>query len=45
MSFGKEGWGEDLCDPLGMGLERKGRLQQVFCYKAEDETGGLDLGD
>lgn len=31
--------GEGLCDPLGMGAERKGRLQQVSSYGSGDETG------
>lgn len=32
--------GEDLCDSLRVRSERKGRQQQVFCYRAEDGTGG-----
>ena len=38
MSLGKEGWssGEGLCDP--------GRPQQIFCYRARDETGGIGTG-
>lgn len=34
---------ETLCDPLGMDSERKGRPQQGFCYKAEDEPWETDL--
>ena len=30
--------GEGLCDPLGMGSERKGRWPQVFCYRAGDQS-------
>lgn len=40
MSRGKESEGEDLCDPQEMG-PGCGEL----CYQAEDETGGLDLGE
>lgn len=36
-------WRRSVHDPLVMGKERKGRLHWVFCYRAEDETGGLDL--
>lgn len=32
--------GEDLCDPLGIRSEEKGRPQQVSSYRAGDETGG-----
>lgn len=35
--------GEDLCDPLGMESEKKGRPQQMFCYRAGDEAVGLGL--
>lgn len=31
--------GEGFCDPLGMDSEGKGRLQQIFCYRAGNETG------
>jgi hypothetical protein len=34
--------GKYLSDPLGMGSERKRRLQQMFCYRAEIETGVWD---
>lgn len=36
---------EDPCDPLEIGTEEEGRLQQMFCHRAEDETWGLDLED
>lgn len=41
----KEGVGErkdeeDLSDALGM---RKGRPQEMFCYRAEDETWGVNM--
>lgn len=36
---GRKFRGVDLYDPLAVGPE-KGRLQQVICFKAEDETGG-----
>lgn len=36
-------WGEDLRSSLEMGTEKKGRPQQVVCYKAEDKTGKLVL--
>lgn len=35
--------GEDLCDPLGMDSERKGRPQHMFFYRTGDEAGGLGL--
>ena len=44
MGLGKEGWRRDLCDPLGLGSWRKGGPQQVSCYRAGVETGGVDLG-
>lgn len=35
---------ENWWDPLEVGVGwGKGRLQQVFCYRAGDETGGSDL--
>lgn len=34
---------KNLCDPLGMRSERKGKPQQVSCYRAVNETGGLNL--
>lgn len=37
--------GGDLCDPLRMGSERKGRTQQVFCYKGGDESGEMRSGE
>lgn len=30
---------EELCALLGMRAERKGRPQQVACYRAGDEVG------
>lgn len=33
--------GEDLFDLLGMGSTRKGRLQEMFCYRVGDEAGGI----
>lgn len=41
MSWGKKHW--SICDLLGMGPGRKWRPQQVFCYRADDDTGGLDI--
>lgn len=35
--------GEDLSELLEMVLEMKARLQQVFCYRAWGDIGGLDL--
>lgn len=37
---------EDLCDLLRMGSEKKGNIQQVFCYNAGNENAGgrVDLG-
>ena len=35
--------GEDLCDPLEMGSERKERQQQVPCYRAGIRVWGLYL--
>lgn len=32
---------EDSCDPLLRISERKGRLQQAFCYQAWDEAGDI----
>lgn len=43
MSVGRKDRGQDLCDLLEMGAERKGRPQQVFFCRAEGETGGLNL--
>lgn len=40
----QEGWRRSF-DPLGMGLERKGWPQQIFCYRAWDKTGALNLGN
>lgn len=34
----------DLCDWMGMGSGRKGGQQQVFCYRAKEETGGTGDG-
>lgn len=36
---------EDLCDPLGMRSERKGRPHQVFCCRAGNRPRGLNLGE
>lgn len=33
----------DLFDLLEMDAEREARLKQIFCSKAGNETGGLDL--
>lgn len=41
----KERWnngGEDLCNPLEVGLARNGSLWLVLCKGATDVTGGLD---
>lgn len=35
--------GEDHCDLLEVGSEKKGRPNQVACYRAGDETGKMDL--
>lgn len=43
MSSGKKSGG-DLYDLFGIRSEKKGRLQQVFCYRAGDETGGTGSG-
>lgn len=34
---------QDLLSPLGMGAQNKERPQQIVCYRAWDESGGLDL--
>lgn len=35
---------ESLCDPLDIETEKKGRtLQVVYCYKAWNKTGELEL--
>lgn len=33
--------GEDLCDPLVVGAEWKGRLQQIVCFRAGNEIIGF----
>lgn len=35
----------DLCDPLEMGARwgGEGRMQEVVCYKAGGDIGGMDL--
>lgn len=33
----REGVLNESCDSLGMGLERRERLQQIFCYRGGDE--------
>lgn len=40
---GRKTGGEDLCDLLGMGSERKGTHQQLSCYNARDEAKGLNF--
>lgn len=35
---------EGISDPLWLESETEGRPQQVFCYKARDETGGIGSG-
>lgn len=39
MSWGKN-VGGDLCDPLGKGSERGGKLLEVSCYRVQGETEG-----
>lgn len=34
------GW-KQLCDPVEMGAVWEERPQQMVCYRAEPETGGL----
>lgn len=34
---------KNLCDMLEIGAERKEKPQQVVCYRARDESQGLDL--
>lgn len=41
---GRKDWGEDLCGFFRMRSERKGRLQQVLCYRAGDETRVVGSG-
>lgn len=43
MSWGRKARGDGLGDLLAMGSERKGRPQQVVCYRAGKETGELVL--
>lgn len=41
---GKKSEGQDLCDPLALGPEKDGELQQVVYCKAKDGSGGgMDL--
>lgn len=35
--------GEDICVPIGLGSERKGKPQQVFCYRSGGEAGALHV--
>lgn len=42
MGEGSSG-GEELCNPLKMGLGERQRLQQVVSFKAWDKTGGFGL--
>lgn len=35
---------KDLCDSLGMGSDRKWRMQKISCYKAGYETDYWILG-
>lgn len=35
--------GGDLCDPLNVGAQMKGKLQQVACYRAVGTKGRWDL--
>lgn len=42
---GKKVGDEGICNPLEMGVEKKGRVQQKVCYRAGNETGGLNLED
>ena len=35
--------GGDLCDPLNVGAQIKGKRQQVACYRAVDTNGRWDL--
>lgn len=39
VNWRKEVGREGLCDPLWMGWEREGRLQEVVCNRAADEIG------
>ena len=34
---------QDLLSPLEMGAENEERPQKIVCYRAGDETGGLNL--
>lgn len=34
---------KDLLSPLAVGTEKEGLPQQVVCYRAGHEAGGLDL--
>lgn len=43
MSRGEKFGREDLCDGLEVVAKSKGKPQQVFCCRARDETGELDL--
>lgn len=35
--------GGDLCDPLKVGAQLEGKLQQVACYRARGTKGRWDL--
>ena len=37
-------FGGDLCGPFVMGSVGKGRLKQVFCYRARGETWNIGTG-
>lgn len=40
---GKRIGGDDLCDPLESGVKGEGKMHEVVCCRARDETGELDL--
>lgn len=42
---GRKFGGTHLCGPLEMGERGEGRLQQVFCSRVGDETGGMAWGN
>lgn len=44
ITWGKAGWRENPCGPLGMGSETEGRLQQFYCSMAATSLTQQGLG-
>lgn len=41
--WGRKVGGGSLCHPLEMSSGQEARMQEVVCYRAGDEKGGLDF--